>query len=162
MTSGEAVGLDKEAHQADDPLYVPPVNMNYREVGAPLPEGFVPDHPGNDKTLLRIKEGLMSQGIHSTAEDIPEDLPIPALTPSHGTPVPEVPQEQLDKNREDAIAALEPAEDKEQVSQSPPSISGLEPAGGSGETEDTEDQETSPETSEQSDTGWPDQSTPKP
>lgn len=146
MTSGEATGTTHEAQPEDD-LYVPPVNMNYREVGAPLPEGFVPSHPGNDPTLLRIKQGLQSQGIHTPAEDIPEGLAIPALTPSHGTPVPETPQDQLDKAREDAISAGEP-DDSEPVSQSPLSVSGTGPGGESGVTGEgagVPDQETTEE-----------------
>jgi len=140
MTSGEGTGTTREAKPEDD-LYVPPTNMNFREVGAPLPEGFVPDTPGNDKTLLRIKEGLQSQGIHTPAEDVPEGLRVPALTPSHGTPVPEVPEDELETRRTEAIEAQEKVDERQQISQSPLTISGTAPDGESGGTGTSGDQD---------------------
>ena len=94
----------------------------------------MPDTPGNDRTLLRIKEGLSTQGIFSSAEPIPENHQIPALTPSHGTPVPEVPEGDLQEHRQKAIEGQEKTDDTQQLSQSPLSISGTGPDGESGGT----------------------------
>jgi hypothetical protein len=56
----------------EDPLYVPVTNVNYIPEGAPeYLEGFVPNTPGDDKVLLRIKAGLETQGHQSGPVDEP-------------------------------------------------------------------------------------------
>lgn len=50
----------------EDPLYVPVTNSNYIPADAPeYLEGYVPNTPGDDKVLLRIKAGLETQGHQS-------------------------------------------------------------------------------------------------
>lgn len=69
-------------YDPEAPLFVPVTNVNYipdealpREApkpGVPITtnlEGFVPDHPGNDPTLVRIKQSLEAQGLPSGDSD---------------------------------------------------------------------------------------------
>jgi hypothetical protein len=59
---GADTNLISEANP-EDPLYVPVTNVNYIPEGSPeYLEGFVPNTPGDDPTLLRIKAGLETQG----------------------------------------------------------------------------------------------------
>ena len=59
---GSVTGSHADAKPEDD-LYVPVTNINYIPEGAPKRlEGFVPGHPGNDSTLIRIAEALETQG----------------------------------------------------------------------------------------------------
>jgi hypothetical protein len=69
---GGATGSQSEA-KPEDPLYVPVTNLNYIPEGAGVPQGFVPDTPGNDRTLLRMKEALESQGGQSGPDVEPFD-----------------------------------------------------------------------------------------
>lgn len=66
---GGATGETKSALPEDD-LYVPVVNVNYIPEGGVTLQGFVPDHPGDDKVLLRQKESLEAQG-HESGPDVP-------------------------------------------------------------------------------------------
>jgi hypothetical protein len=57
----------------EDPLYVPVTNVNYIPEGSPeYLEGYVPNTPGDDPTLLRIKAGLETQGHQSGPVEEPE------------------------------------------------------------------------------------------
>lgn len=77
----------------EDPLYVPVVNINYIPEGAPDHlEGFVPGHPGDDRTLNRIAVALETQGYTSGPEENPPGPPAEEPEPeTTAEPEPEAP-----------------------------------------------------------------------
>ena len=72
------------AHEDDKGLYVPVVNANYQEKGSPdVLEGFVPDHPSDDKTLKGIRSHLYAQGHEDGGPDKPD---VPEYVPNSDAP----------------------------------------------------------------------------
>jgi hypothetical protein len=71
---GASKGKSVEATEVnpDEGIYVPVVNANYIPDGVAILEGFVPDHPADDKVLNRIKDAYESQGLVSGPEDVEE------------------------------------------------------------------------------------------
>jgi hypothetical protein len=107
---GAPTGEQREA-SPDDDLFVPVTNANYVPSGGGELQGFVPDHPGDDRTLLRQKESLEAQGLPSgeDVEPIEEDqvnefLGIPPAD-SHDPidPDPPDPEAPIDQSGDDPI-----------------------------------------------------------
>jgi hypothetical protein len=65
---GSATGHANTDIDPDEGLYVPVVNLNYIPEGVGIPEGYVPDHPADDRVLTRIKDALETQG-HVSGQD---------------------------------------------------------------------------------------------
>lgn len=85
---GAPTGETRDA-KAEDDLYVPVYNANYVPSGVTEPlQGFVPDTPGNDRTLNRMKEAMEGQGWKSgpDLDPLPKDADVEAFL---GIPKPE-------------------------------------------------------------------------
>lgn len=71
--SATGSGANTEVDPAEG-LYVPVTNLNYIPEGAGIPQGFVPDHPKDDRVLVRIKEALETQGEVSGEDAIDQKI----------------------------------------------------------------------------------------